>query len=171
MAAATLAGQYLGAGSPQLARTAILRCTMIGAGVMFFMGVAFVTIPSHIIGLFTAQESHLRLVPPLLIACGFVQVPFGIALVIRSALRGAGDVTVVMWITWIATYALRIPLAFIISGADVYALDGSTKLIENPSPFDCGLTGLWVGLSIELGIRGMLFAGRFLHGGWARARV
>lgn len=171
MAAATLAGQYLGAGSPQLARTAIIRCTMIGAGVMFFMGLAFITVPAQIIGLFTAQESHLRLVPPLLIACGFVQVPFGIALVIRSALRGAGDVTVVMWITWIATYALRIPLAFFISGADVYALDGETMLFENPSPLNYGLTGLWIGLSIELALRGMLFAGRFLHGGWSKARV
>ncbi len=171
MAAATLAGQYLGAGSPKLARAAILRCTAIGAGVMFFMGVSFVTVPEEIIGLFTAQESHLRLVPPLLIACGFVQVPFGIALVIRAALRGAGDVTVVMWITWIATYVLRIPLAFVISGVDVYALDGQTMLFENPSPFDWGLTGLWIGLSIELALRAFLFAGRFLHGGWARVRV
>ena len=171
MAAATLAGQYLGAGSPQLARAAILRCTAIGAGVMFAMGIAFITVPTHIIGLFTAQESHLRLVPPLLIACGFVQVPFGVALVIRSALRGAGDVTVVMWMTWITTYALRIPLAFMISGADVYALDGKTMLFQNPSPFDYGLTGLWIGLSIELCIRGFIFAGRFLHGGWISARV
>ena len=171
MAAATLAGQYLGAGSPKLARAAIFRCTAIGAGVMFLMGVAFVTVAEQIFCLFTAQESHLRLVPPLLIACGLVQVPFGVALVIRSALRGAGDVTVVMWITWIATYAVRLPLAFFISGADVYALDGETMLLENPSPFDYGLTGLWIGLSIELAIRGFLFAGRFLHGGWTTVRV
>ena len=171
MAAATLTGQYLGAGSPHLARTAILRCTAIGAGVMTLMGVGFVTIPEHIIGLFTAQESHLRLVPPLLMICGFVQLPFGVAMVIRSALRGAGDVTVVMWITWLTTYGVRIPLALLFSGVDVYAMDGKTLLFENPSPFDAGLTGLWIGLSAELAIRGCIFAARFLHGCWTRARV
>lgn len=171
MAAATLAGQYLGAGSPRLARLAILRCTMVGAGVMSIMGVAFITLPDQIIGLFTAQESHLRLVPPLLVICGYVQLPFGVALVIRSALRGAGDVTVVMWMTWITTYAVRIPLALLFSGADIYAFDGKTRLFENPSPFDGGLTGLWIGLCSELAIRGFVFAARFLHGGWATVKV
>lgn len=171
MAAATLAGQYLGAGSPALARAAILRCTGIGATVMLMMGVAFITIPEQIIGLFTAQEAHLKMVPPLLVICGWVQVPFGVALVIRSALRGAGDVKVVMLMTWVTTYCVRIPLAYAISGVDIYAPDGQTVLLENPFPFDGGLTGLWIGLCAELGIRGFIFAARFLHGGWTRVRV
>ena len=169
MAAATLAGQYLGAGSAALARTAILRCTAIGASVMLCMGIGFITLPEQIIGLFTAQEAHLRLVPPLLVICGFVQLPFAVALVIRSALRGTGDVKVVMWITWITTYGVRIPLAYAISGVDIPLGDG--RVFENPFPFDGGLNGLWIGLCAELTIRGFVFAGRFLHGGWARIKV
>ncbi|HED53674.1 MAG TPA: MATE family efflux transporter [Phycisphaerales bacterium] len=182
MAAAALAGQYLGAGSPSLARTAILRCTFIGAGVMGLMGAMFVLIPERIIGLFTAQPIHLELVPRLLVICGFVQIPFGIALVIRSALRGAGDVKVVMWITWISTYVLRLPLAYALSGVDVYVTrhlaDGEIVhqvLIHNPFPEFPGITGglggLWLGLCSELVLRCLLFLARFIHGGWSRVRV
>lgn len=182
MAAATLAGQYLGAGSTARAKTAILRCTFIGAGVMALMGLMFMLIPQQIIGLFTAQPVHLELVPRLLVICGAVQIPFGIALVIRSALRGAGDVKFVMFITWFATYAMRLPLAYALSGVDIYTKETlasgevvHTVLIENPFPeiegVTGGLGGLWLGLCLELFLRGTLFAGRFIHGGWTKARV
>ena len=182
MAAATLAGQYLGAGSTARARTAIIRCTIIGAGIMGLMGAAFILFPHWIIGRFTAQPAHLELVPRLLVICGVVQIPFGIALVIRSALRGAGDVKFVMWITWTSTYLMRIPLAYALSGVDIYTTVTSPEgeeikriLFENPFPHIEGITGtlggLWLGLCTELFLRGALFAARFLHGGWSKVKV
>jgi putative MATE family efflux protein len=182
MAAATLAGQYLGAGSASRARSAILRCTFIGTGVMAIMGLMFMLIPQQIIGLFTAQPVHLELVPRLLVICGAVQIPFGIALVIRSALRGAGDVKFVMFITWFATYAMRLPLAYALSGVDIYRKEiletgeiVHVMIFENPFPeiegVTGGLGGLWLGLCLELILRGALFAGRFIHGGWSKVRV
>ena len=44
LAAATLAGQYIGAGAPHLARIAILRCTAIATGLMGLCGVAFMLV-------------------------------------------------------------------------------------------------------------------------------
>ena len=169
MAAATLAGQYLGAGSPGLARAAILRCTLVGASVMACMGAAFILVPEAIIGTFTAQASHLGLVPPLLVICGWVQIPFGVALVVRSALRGAGDVNVVLWLTWTTTYAVRIPLAWLFSGVDVPLPGGG--VFEHPFIDEPSLSGLWLGLCIELAIRGCFFGARFLQGGWVNAKV
>lgn len=183
MAAATLAGQYLGAGSPARARTAVIRCAAIGAGVMGLMGLGFIAFPAQIIGLFTAQPAHLELVPRLLVICGLVQLPFGVALVVRSALHGAGDVKFVMFLTWFATYGIRLPLAYAISGVDVYGwgTDAATGemvqrvIFENPFPHIEGVSGtlggLWIALCAEIALRGVLFAGRFLHGGWVRARV
>lgn len=171
MAAATLAGQYLGAGSVAHARRAILWCTAAGAGMMTLMGVAFFTIPEQIVGLMSAEPSHLEMTPPILAICGYVQLFFGIALVIRSSLRGAGDVHAAMWITWVTTYVIRLPAAYLLSGVDIRF--GETVL-ENPMPDDfpvSGLTGLWLGLCGELVIRGFFFAARFLQGGWARAKV
>ncbi|MEL7472831.1 MAG: MATE family efflux transporter [Planctomycetota bacterium] len=178
-AVATLAGQYLGAGSAHLARVAILRCTLIGAGVMGLMGAAFILMPKLIIGALSPQPIHLELAPPLLVICGFVQVPFAIALVIRSALRGAGDVKVVMWLTWISTYLIRLPLAWLLCGVDITipasiaGLFGAEAawVIQNPSGLEPSLRGLWLGLCIELGIRSVIFAARLIHGGWAHARV
>jgi Na+-driven multidrug efflux pump len=34
-------------------------------------------------------------------------------------MRGAGDVKVVMALTWISTYLIRLPLAYLLSGVDV----------------------------------------------------
>lgn len=183
MAAATLAGQYLGAGSPARARTAVIKCACIGAGVMGLMGLGFIAFPSQIIGLFTAQPAHLELVPRLLVICGIIQIPFGVALVVRSALHGAGDVKFVMFLTWFATYGIRLPLAYAISGVDVYAWgkDAATGemvqrvILENPFPHIEGVSGtlggLWIALCAEIALRGVLFAARFIHGGWVKARV
>jgi len=179
IAAATLAGQYLGARRPDMARTAIWRCTLIGAGVMLSFGLAFILFPRELTGVLSAQPEHLELTPPLLIICGCVQIPFAFGLVIRSALRGSGDVKVVMAITWISTYAIRLPLAFLFSGADLRLIPvdegaGYLLTIPNPMPDDFpiqGLWGLWIGLCTDLLLRGLMFLARFLHGGWTKTKV
>ena len=106
-----------------------------------------------------------------------IQAPFAIAIVTRGALRGVGDVKVVMILTWITTYAIRIPMAFFISGVDItttHVVNGEVVtrvLIENPVPWELGLPGIWMGLCGELVIRSMIFATRFLQRGWERVRV
>ena len=177
-AAATLAGQYLGAGRPELARLAVLRCSAIGAGIMFALGVAFITAPGAIVRIFTEQPLHMELAPQLVFVCGLIQLPFALAIVIRGALRGAGDTTAVMALTWISTWGIRLPLAWLCCGVDLpipipFAPD---LVIPNPAPlqrlFDVHpLVGLWVGLCAEICVRFLLFLWRFLQGGWQRVRV
>ncbi|MEM7623785.1 MAG: MATE family efflux transporter [Planctomycetota bacterium] len=172
MAAATLAGQYLGAGRPDLAKRAIWRCAMLASAFMGLFGAAFILIPGTLVGLMSAQPVHLKNTPAVLAICGIVQVPFALGIVLRSALRGAGDVRVVMVLTWFSTYLIRLPLAFLLSGVD-------TPLLQNPMPDNFtvagvavhGLQGLWIGLCIDLALRGALFLGRYLQGGWTRAKV
>ncbi|MEM7756119.1 MAG: MATE family efflux transporter [Planctomycetota bacterium] len=177
IAAATLAGQYLGARRPDLAKKAIMRCALIAAVIMGGLGALFITIPETLTGLISTQEIHLEQTPHLLVICGVVQIPFALGIVLRQAMRGAGDVKVVMALTWISTYLIRLPLAFFLSGVDIVwtrEVDGElvrTVLLENPSPLEWGLTGLWVGLCIDLFMRGALFTGRFIHGGWMKAKV
>jgi putative MATE family efflux protein len=172
IASAALAGQYLGARSPAMARRAILTCTAVSAAIMGAMGLAFIFVPRQLVGLVSPQELHLSEAPKCLFITGLVQVPFAISLVLRSAMRGAGDVRVVMWITWITTYAVRLPLAYAFSGVAVplprWAGGG---VIPNPFPFEPSLAGLWAGLCAEIVIRAGLFIARFVQGGWARQRV
>ena len=178
IAAATLAGQYLGMNRPDLAKRAVFRCTMIATIIMGAIGVAFITIPHQITGLLTQQPTHLEIVPTLLIICGIVQIPFAISIVFRSAMRGAGDVKVVMALTWTATYVLRLPIAYLISGVDIPlpqfmggGIIENPKLLESMFGIQAGLTALWIGLCSEMAIRGLMFAARFFQGGWLKAKV
>ncbi len=177
IAAATLAGQYLGAGSEKLARLAVLRCAAIGATVMFLFGLAFMLFPRAIVSLLSSQPAHLEEVPRLLVLCGAVQVPFAIAIVFRQALRGVGDVRAVLALTWVTTYLVRLPLAYALSGVNLKVtrvVDGepvTTVLLENPFPFEPSLWGLWLGMCLELIIRGIVFTLRYLQGAWTKKQV
>ena len=169
MAAATLAGQFLGARSPAMARRAVWRCTLIGATVMGLFGVAFLAVPAAIVGIFSPQPLHLAKAPALIMIAGMVQIPFAVAIVTRSAMRGAGDVRFVMGLTWFTTYLVRLPLAYALSGVAIPL--GGGRHFENPFGMEPSLWGLWLGLCIEMGIRGVVFLARFLQGGWTKVRV
>jgi putative MATE family efflux protein len=169
LAAATLAGQYLGAGSARMARVAVVRCALAGAVIMGLLGVAFILIPRHLVALLTSQPEHLHTVPALLRITGFVQIPFAIAIITRGALRGVGDTRAVFAITWGTTYLLRLPLAYLLSGVDIPLPNGS--VLRHPLPLEPSLAGLWIGLTAEVLLRCVIFTARFLQGGWAVKRV
>ncbi len=178
IAAATLAGQYLGMGRPDLAKKAVFRCTLIAVVIMGILGVAFVIFARPITAMLSQQPAHMEMVPPLLIICGIIQVPFAIGIVFRSSMRGAGDVKFVMGLTWFSTYAIRLPLAYIVSGVDIpipQFLGGgmvtNPRLIEVWFGLTPGLTAMWIALCSEMVIRGILFSVRFFHGGWLKAKV
>ncbi|MEM1166674.1 MAG: MATE family efflux transporter [Planctomycetota bacterium] len=173
-AAATLAGQYLGAGRVDLATQAITRCVLLATLLMGLFGWAFILIPETIVRVFSAQPEHLLLVPPLLVMMGLFQAPFGASMALRGALRGAGDTTIVMFITWGSTYLIRLPLVWLCSGVEI-PLWGDV-VIPNPAPVQAwlGVTqlqGLWIALGLELCIRPVFFLARFLQGGWKHVKV
>jgi putative MATE family efflux protein len=153
-AAGTIAGQFLGAGNPGMARKAILACT--GAGIIFMgcLGVVFMLFGLQLTELISDQPIHLEETPKLLFICGVVQAFFALNMVVRQGLRGVGDTRWTLLITVVSSYGVRLPLAWFLGVA-----------------LDLGLAGIWMGLCGEIVIRGCLFAARFLHGGWTRVRV
>ena len=178
MAAATLAGQYLGMGRADLAKKAVWRCALLAISFMGLFSVLLITIPRQITALLSTQPTHLEEVPPLLFVCGIVQIPFALSIVLRAAMRGAGDVKAVMALTWFSTYAIRLPLAYLVSGVDIPIpqwLGGG--MIMNPDlpskwfGLEPGLTMLWIALCSEMALRAVLFSARFFHGGWSRVKV
>ncbi len=169
LAAATLAGQYLGAGSPQMARRAVLVCACVGAAIMGTIGLAFIFLPEQLVALASSQPEHLEVVPGVLRIVGFVQVPFAFAIITRGALRGVGDTKIVFVITWCTTYLLRLPLAYVFSGVAIPLPGGG--VIPHPFFDYPSLVGLWFGLNIEVVIRCVLFVGRFLQGGSVKIKV
>lgn len=172
VAAATLAGQYLGAGRPDLARRSVMVCTVIASVFMGIMGAMFVLIPKQITGLFTPLPEHLDVVPTLLLITGLAQVPFAISIVLRQGMRGAGDTKAVMWITWITTYGIRLPLVYLLSGVEI-PLPKWTGGGVIPAPFglEPSLARVWIGLCVEVGLRALFFWARYMSPAWTRQRV
>jgi Na+-driven multidrug efflux pump len=154
IAAGALAGQYLGAGNPAKARRAIVACTLVGCAIMGVFGVLFMTEGARLTAIISREPVHLQHVPNMLFICGIVQVFFALTLVIRQGLRGVGDTRWPLIITIISCYGLRLPAAWLLGVAMGY-----------------GIEGVWIGLCGELVVRGLLFLGRFVHGGWKHIRV
>lgn len=154
IAAGALAGQYLGARNPRMARRAIWACTAIGMAIMGPMGLLFMTQGRLLTSVISAEPVHLEEVPRTLFACGAVQVFFAMGMTLRNGLRGVGDTRSILLITVGSIYAVRLPLAWAMG---VW--------------MGWGLAGIWWALSIELVVRGLLFLWRFQQPGWERLRV
>lgn len=153
-AAGALAGQYLGAGNARLARAAIWRCTLIGMGIMAFMGMVFIFLGRPLTQIISSDPLHLEIVPQLLMIAGFAQGFFALAMVVRNGLRGVGDTKWILGITVVSCFAVRLPLAWYFG-----------------IHLGHGIVGVWWGLMIELSLRGLLFLARFRFGKWESVRV
>ncbi len=154
IAASTLTGQYLGLGDPQRAKQAAILCWKLGMGVMGVMGVVFLLIPGPLVRLVTNEPDLLALAPILLAICGPVQIFFATAIVLSNAMRGAGDTTTTMRMTFISIYLIRVPLVYLCAIV-----------------LDQGIVGVWYALSAELALRGLIFGARFKQGGWMKVKV
>lgn len=153
-AAATMIGQALGAGDPQRARRAgheaVRQCGLLGVVItaVFYFGAR----PIY-------ELMHNN---PDVVACGtpafqlmaLFQLPLIVGIVYIGGLRGAGDTRVPMWITLITTLGIRLPVAWY---CGVF-LDG-------------GLYGAWIGMCVDMLLRGVFAAIRFTRGGWMQVRV
>lgn len=153
-AAAAIAGQYVGAGNIAMAKRAVWMCTGIGVLLMGLLGVVYIFAGRPMTAMISDQPLYMEIVPQLLLICGLTQVFFAVSMVVRQALRGVGDTTWTFIITTGSSYGIRLPAAWYFG---VY--------------LGMGLPGIWIGLCGELGIRGLLFIARFLHGGWATRRI
>ena len=154
VAAATLAGQYLGLGDPARARQAVMLCWGAGVVVMGAVGIVFVAAPAMLVGIIADVPMLVEQAAPLVRICGYVQVGFATYLVLSFALRGAGDTRTTMWITFACVYGVRVPGAYVLG---IW--------------MGWGLVGVWIALCSDLTLKGICFGWRFLQGGWIRVKV
>ncbi|MHC5004950.1 MAG: MATE family efflux transporter [Planctomycetota bacterium] len=130
------------------------RGSGIGIVLMGTLGIVFMVGGRWLTAIVSTEPVHLEHAPRLLLICGVTQVFFASAMVIRQGLRGVGDTRWTLVITTVSSYGVRLPAAWILGVV-----------------MGWGLEGIWIGLCGELAVRAMLFAARFLHGGWTRLEV
>ncbi len=169
VAVATMTGQYLGAGQPQLARRCALSALAMGCTFMSLAGVLFFFTGASIATFFTGDTNSPisvlagQLLP--IVACG---MPFfAVVCVLSGALRGAGDTRWPLAINFIGLIFVRIPLAAWLAWVTVPLPILGVTLVG----WDLGAHGAWYAMIIDIVIRSTLIGGRFTSGRWQRIRV
>jgi putative MATE family efflux protein len=168
VAAATLAGQALGAADPRRARRAVLYCVASATSIMCVAGLVMYFAGEQLAALFTGGPTETSiLVGQLLKIVAWSCPPLAILIVTSGALRGSGDTTWPLAITLIGLAGIRIPGACLLAWDEI-PLPGLDMSIPG---LGLGVAGAWWAMVVDVSLRSILIAGRFLHGGWQRAKV
>jgi putative MATE family efflux protein len=154
-AAATVTGQNLGAGKPDRSVAGAWVAARIGLGVAAVVGLAFVAIPSYLLGVFGMNEPHVlqigsELLRYLTVSGFFVTV----ALVYNGALQGTGDTKSPFYISLISQIA--VPLTYCAVMESLYGLTSSD---------------IWLAIVVGHVLRCTLGVLRFRQGKWRQIKV
>ena len=149
IAATTLVGQAIGARNAHLAkkytselsRWAVL-ITLVTASVLFFF-------PKQILSLLTNDMQVIALGSIYLRLMATAQIPQQLAGVLNGAIRGSGDTKTPMIIAAIGLWGVRLPLAYLLA-----------------FPIGMGITGVWLGMTLDLFVRFILTAIRYRKLSW-----
>ena len=168
IAAATMVGQYLGAGQHDRAGRSVLMACGVGGGLMTAAGVFFFVGAEPLAGFFLG-ESNAQVIPisgQLLRIVSFAMPPLALSMVLTGALRGAGDTRWPLAITFVGFLGVRIPLAYLLAQDSV-----DVPLLGPISGWGLGVVGAWYAMVADVWVRCLLVVVRFAHGGWKRTEV
>ena len=169
VAAATMTGQFLGAGDPRRASRSVLVASVFAVSLLTVAAIVFYFGGGILTTLFTGDAhdpTGIATARLLKIVC-FATPSLGLLMVLQGALRGAGDTRWSLGITLVSLMLLRIPLACWFAWQQV------------PLPFSdaefagwgMGVAGAWWAMVIDVIVRSGLALLRVLHGGWKMATV
>ena len=167
VAAATLAGQSLGAADPRAATRGILQSWIAAASIMSGAGVVFFFFGGRLAEFFNGGEATdvTRLVAELLRIIAWGTVFHGTLMVFTGGLRGAGDTRWPLVITFLGLCCLRLPLASFLAWSEIplgpWVIQG----------LGWGVQGAWIAMVSDIIVRAVLIVLRFLHGGWRHIAI
>jgi putative MATE family efflux protein len=154
MAASALVGQSLGMRDPERARGAGWAAAKMALAWGTAAGIAFIVLPGFLLGLFTNSGAVVIAGIGALAVVGLGQPAQAVIFALSGALRGAGDTRYPLLVTLVNWFLIRLPLAYVLA-----------------FPVGLGLTGIWLGVTVDYFLRAVLFAFRFRSGAWARVKV
>lgn len=155
IAASTLAGQYLGAGSPQKAREAIVYCWKLAVLFMSAIGLSLIFFAGDWVWLVAPGSANvIALAAPLVLLAGMQQPFLATAIIMKTAMRGAGATRQIMSIMIGSQTFWR-----------VLILWGAVWL------YDIGLVWIWILMGVEVVFQSVALVWYFRRGGWAEQEV
>ena len=168
-AAATLAGQYLGARDFHKASRSVLMASLVGGGLMVTAGVVFFTQAGPLAQLFVGarQLDVARQAAPLLRIISLGMPALALTMILSGALRGAGDTRWPLVFSMIGFLGVRLPAAYWLAFPCVQ-IPGTGLILTG---WGLGVLGAWYAMVTDLCVRATLVVYRFWHGGWKRIDV
>lgn len=155
VAAATLCGQFLGAGQPNRARRTVWLSAAACAGFMTLAAVVFYLGSERLAELFVAggpgQEGVASRAAALVRIVAFAQPFLAMLMVFSGALRGAGKTRHPLLVNSIGLLAVRLPLAMVLAWPAV-GLPGSSLPLPGAG---LGVVGAWYAMAADLAFRGL----------------
>lgn len=169
VAAATMAGQYLGAGDRTRAMRSVMTALLIGGGLMSAAGLVFFFAGGLLTGIFThGSDPATRDLTVRLLRIVAISEPFLAAtMILTGALRGAGDTRWPLLFTLVGFLCVRLP------GAAVLSLDEVNLPLLGLvcAGYGLGVAGAWYAMVADIIVRSLLVLARFWQGGWTRTEV
>ena len=154
-AAATLVGQYLGAGSKQMALKAVRLCWGVAVALMALMGLFFVLFRHSLVGWMAPGSSlHESLASPLLVVCALTQPFFATCIILKTSMRGAGATGMVMRAAFSSMIFYRVGVLWAFSKFGPLTL-----------------TWVWIVLGTDLLTQSLIFIRLHFKGKWLDAKV
>lgn len=169
VSAATLAGQFLGAGDERRARDSVrlaaIVCTLLMSAVAVLLGLE----ADRLAGFFLADGSSevAGLTAGLVRIVAFAQPPLAVFMVFSGGLRGAGQTRTPMIVNLAVMILVRLPLALFLAW-DAIPLPAGLGTLPG---LGMGVTGAWYAMAVDLLLRGVVLTGLFCAPGWSRTRV
>ena len=169
-AAATMAGQFLGAKMPVRARRSGWWCLAGGGFIMCVMGTVLFIYGRQFGCFFTGIWDDPTVIKSAeLLRIIAIVMPFlAVTMILTGSLRGAGDTIWPFAFTVIGFFVFRIPLAA------YFGLDELTWLQNvgiHVQGRGWGVSGAWYAMIIDVTLRAVMVASRYLHGGWTLLKI
>lgn len=154
-AAATIAGQNLGAGHPERAIKGVHAASRIGLGVAAIVGLMFVAIPHALLAIFGATAAAVSQIGEQLLQYLAVSGFFiTLALTYTGGLQGTGDTRSPLFITLVSQIAIPI---------------GICSFLQAAGRLDA--TDIWMAIVLGHFTRAVLSIVRFRQGKWRHIKV
>jgi putative MATE family efflux protein len=168
-AAAALVGQSLGMKKPDRAEALAWTAGHHGAMVTgALVSIIFFSAPYISTVLIPGQPQTAAEAATLIRCLCATEVLFAYAMVMIGALQGAGDTVAPMWISIIAMWGLRVPLALLLALPAGFHITGGVAL---PAGLGLGALGAWYAMSFTQGVQGVMALAVFKRGAWKLKQV
>jgi len=170
VAAATLAGQFLGARDERRARRSVWLAAMAAVALMAAAGGMFLLAADPLAGWFVGgasrQPAVAELAARLVRIVAFAQPPLAILMVLSGGLRGAGFTRLPMAVNFFGLLAVRLPLAMLLAWPRIELPGGLA--VEGAG---LGAVGAWYAMAADLTVRGLGMLVLFRRKHWSRVRI